>query len=309
MHFADRLAKAVKEKDSVICVGLDPRVEQIPAFLLNKAVANHGKTLTALAEAFVNFNKGIIDGVKDLVVAVKPQIAFYEELGSLGIWAFEETCKYAKEQGLIVIADAKRNDIGSTAEAYARAFLGKTKVFNEEFKVVDADALTINAYLGYDGVKPFMKICHEEGKGIFVLVKTSNPSSGDIQDRVTVEEKMSIAALMGHFVESWGSEDLGECGYSFVGAVVGATYPKEAQLLRKIMPQSIFLVPGYGAQGGKAEDVKPCFNSDGFGAIVNSSRDIIFAYEKNASTKQGEDFAEAAREAVILMNEDLNRVR
>lgn len=309
MHFADRLAKAVKEKESVICVGLDPRVEQIPAFLLNKAVANHGKTQAAMAEAFLNFNKGIIDSVKDLVVAVKPQIAFYEELGSIGFWAFEETCRYAKEQGLIVIADAKRNDIGSTAEAYARAFLGKTKLFNEEFKAIDADALTINAYLGYDGVKPFAKVCREEGKGIFVLVKTSNPSSGDVQDRVTVDEKMSIAALMAHFVESWGSEDVGECGYSFVGAVVGATYPNEAKTLRKIMPETIFLVPGYGAQGGKAEDVKPCFNSDGFGAIVNSSRDIIFAYEKNASTKLGEDFAEAAREAVILMNEDLNAVR
>lgn len=309
MHFADKLIRAIKEKNSAVCVGLDPRLNQIPAFILKKSIEKNGKNFMAAAEAFLEFNKGIIDAVKDLVPCVKPQIAFYEEYGFQGIWAFEETCKYAREQGLIVIADAKVNDIGSTAEAYARAFLGETEILNEKLKVFDADAVTVNAYLGYDGVKPFIKVAQENDKGIFILVKTSNPSSGDLQDRVTEEEKMSIAALMGHFVESWGSEDVGEEGYSSVGAVVGGTFPAEIKKLRAIMPQTIFLVPGYGAQGGDAEGVKNCFNEDGMGAIINSSRDIIFAFEKSPGAKMGEDYAEAARDAVIKMNEDLNRVR
>src|SRR3989338_3032357 len=192
MHFADRLCAAMKAKNSVVCVGLDPQAGNLPAFLLKQAEQEHGKTLKALAHAYLDFNKGIIDAVKDLVVAVKPQLAFYEELGSAGIWAFEETCKYAKAAGLIVIADGKRNDIGSTAEAYANAFLGGTDVFGTKVFANEVDALTVNGYLGFDGIRPFLKACEEQGKGIFVLVRTSNPSSGDLQERMT-GEGMSIA--------------------------------------------------------------------------------------------------------------------
>ncbi len=295
MHFADRLTEAMKAKNSVVCVGLDPQLAKLPEALVKTAVSEYGETFEAAAHAYLEFNKGIIDEVKDLVVAVKPQLAFYEELGHHGIWAFEETCKYARAAGLIVIADGKRNDIGSTAEAYARAFLEGTDLFGQKKEVVEADALTVNAYLGYDGIKPFLQGCRDMGKGIFVLVRTSNPSSGDLQGRVSVDENMSIAELVGNFVESWGSDDIGECGYSFIGAVVGATFPTEAAKLRKLMPNSIFLVPGYGAQGAEAEDTKPCFDKDGLGALVVSARGIIYA--------------ESPREAALKMKEDLNRVR
>lgn len=308
-HFADRLAAAIKEKNSVACVGLDPRFNQMPAFLINKMVEEHGETPRAVANTFFEFNKGIIDAVKDIVPIVKPQVAFYEQYGFLGMWALEETCRYAKSQGLLVLVDGKRNDIGSTAAAYANAYLGGVDLFGTHHFPIECDALTINSYLGLDGVKPFLDACEKEGKGVFTLVKTSNPSSGDIQDRVTADENMSIAELMAHFVETWGYDYIGESGYHFMGAVVGATYPKEAAKLREIMPHSMLLVPGYGAQGGGAEDVKPCFNDDGMGAIVNSSRGIIFAYEKNGATKDGSDYAECARDAAIAMNEDLNSVR
>lgn len=309
MHFADKLAEAMGKKNSAVCVGLDPQLGKLPEFLIKKAVEEYGETFEAAAHAFLEFNKGIIDAVKDFAPAVKPQIAFYEELGYHGIWAFEETCRYARAQGLIVIADGKRNDIGSTAEAYAHAFLEGTNLFGQQKEVTEVDALTVNAYLGYDGVKPFLKSCKEKGKGIFVLVKTSNPSSGDLQGRVTVEEKTSIAELMGHFVDSWGSDDIGECGYSCVGAVVGATFPAEAVKLRKIMPNTIFLLPGYGAQGGGPEDVKTSFDKNGLGALVVSARGIIFAYKEAGASGLGESYAEAAHEAALKMREDLNRVR
>jgi orotidine-5'-phosphate decarboxylase len=291
MHFADRLAEAVKKKNSVICVGLDPRWDQLPKDIQEK----FGSDFEGKAKAFLEFNKGIIDAVTDLVPVVKPQIAFYEALGHHGFWAFEETCKYAQEKGLLVIADAKRNDIGSTAAAYAETFLSG--------EVVQADALTVNGYLGLDGILPFVKMCDKKEKGIFILVKTSNPSSGDLQDRVTADENMSIAELMGHFVDSWGDDSLGE-GYSAVGAVVGATFPAELEKLRGVMKKAWLLVPGYGAQGGGAEDVKAAFDENGLGAVVNSSRGIIFAYEKD-----GGDYKKAARAAVERMNDDLNTVR
>lgn len=310
MHFADRLAEAMKNKNSAVCVGLDPRLSQVPAFIVNKAVEEHGKTPKAAAEAFLEFNKGIIDAVADLVPVVKPQIAFYEEYGYEGMRAFEETCKYAQEKGLLVIADAKRNDIGSTAEAYARTFISGAEVMGEKIQAVQADSLTVNAYLGVDGILPFMRACQETEKGIFVLVKTSNPSSGDLQDRVLADEEMSVAELMANFVESWSDDYLGDSGYGFVGAVVGATYPSELEKLRKLMPNAFLLVPGYGAQGGGAEDVKAAFDKDGLGAVINSSRGIIFAYEKlDGGPNGGENYAEAARDAVIKMNEDLNSVR
>lgn len=308
MHFADRLTAAMKAKNSAVCVGLDPQASKIPAYLLKEAVEEHGQTLKAAAHAYLAFNKGIIDAVKDLVPAVKPQLAFYEELGHDGIWAFEETCKYAKEAGLLVIADGKRNDIGSTAEAYANAFLGGTTIFGQKFMACEADALTVNSYLGFDGIRPFLKACESEGKAIFVLVKTSNPSSGDLQDRITQDEQMSIAELVGNFVESWGDDNVSESGYNFVGAVVGATYPAEAAKLRKIMPHSIFLVPGYGAQGGTAADTKPCFDENGFGALVVSARGIIYAYAESEE-KDGRNYAAAARAAAEKMNKELNQVR
>lgn len=309
MHFADRLNEAIQKKNSVVCVGLDPRLDRLPAFILNEAFKEHGENFTGVANAFVTFCKGIIDSVHELAPAVKPQSAFFEQYGFQGVWAYEEICKYAREKGLIVIADAKRNDIGSTAKAYATAFLGKSEVMGESHSALEADAVTVTPYLGWDGVEPFMEACAENEKGIFVLVRTSNDSAGDLQDRITQGEEMPVHELMGHFVEAWGSEDLGESGYSFVGAVVGATYPGEAKKLREIMPKTIFLVPGYGAQGGGAEDVRPCFNEDGLGAIVNSSRGIIFAYENHGKDKEGRDYADCARDAVIDMNAALNKVR
>lgn len=292
-HFADRLIAAIKQKGVPICVGLDPRLEQIPSFIKDEKVLEKGKSFEAAAEAILDFNKGIIDAVHDLVPAVKPQFAFYMQYGFSGVRAFEETCKYAQEKGLIVIADAKCNDIGSTAEAYARAFIGEMELFGETVAGMDCDAVTVNPYLGYDGIKPFIEICKKRGKGIFVLVKTSNPSSGDLQDRVT-EDKLRNYEIVAQLLESWGADEIGASGYTSIGAVVGATYPDEAKRLRKLMPHAYFLVPGYGAQGGKAADVKYCFNEDGFGALINSSRDIIFH--------------ESPREAVLKMRKDLEKI-
>lgn len=276
-HFADQLIAEIKKKNSVVCVGLDPVEEKLPKEILEK----HEN----LADAFIEFDKGILDAVKDHVVAVKPQLAYYEVLGHEGIRAFEESCAYARKLGLLVIADGKRNDIGSTAEAYAKAYLGRGT----------ADALTVNGYLGFDGVQPFLTACREHGKGIFILVRTSNPSSGDIQDRSLQDENMRIAELMAHFVESWGDDLVGESGYSSVGAVVGATYPKEVANLRKLMPHAIFLLPGFGAQGATAEDTSSAFDKDGLGALVVSARGIIYAENPELSA--------------IQMKEELNRVR
>lgn len=306
MHFSDALVRSIKAKESALCVGLDPQLSKLPAFLLKRVVQEHGETMEAAAEAFIAFNKGIIDAVKDLVPAVKPQLAYYEEFGHQGIRAFEETCAYAKQAGLLVIADGKRNDIGSTAEAYARAFF-EPNLFGK-LQETSVDALTVNAYLGVDGISPFLKACGKD-KGIFVLVRTSNPSSGDLQDRVTGDENMSIAELMGHFVESWGSDCEGEEGYSSVGAVVGATHPVQAERLRAILPKNFFLVPGYGTQGGTAEDVAACFNNDGLGALIVQARGIIYAFAEGGGLANGEHFAEAARNATLKMKEDVNRVR
>ncbi|MBI4231859.1 orotidine-5'-phosphate decarboxylase [Candidatus Peregrinibacteria bacterium] len=308
-NFADKLVEAVKAKGNAICVGLDPRLEQIPQSIKNIALQTEETPLAAAAGAILAFNKGIIDAVHDLVPVVKPQIAFYEIFGAEGIKAYEETLRYAKSKGLLTIADAKRNDIGTTAEAYAKAFLGEVSMFEGEQEVImpifDADSITINSYLGWDGVKPFVDECRKYDKGLFALVKTSNKGSGDIQD-LRLEEGVTVYEVMGHLVDSWGANEVGESGYSFVGAVVGATYPEEAKKLRKIMPRSIFLVPGYGAQGGGAQDIVPCFNKDGLGAIVNNSRGIIFAYEKLEYSPDA--YAEAARAAVLEMKNDLERV-
>lgn len=309
-NFADKLIEAVKKKGNPICVGLDPRLNQIPKSIIKKALSGGEKSPTvAAAAAILEFNKGIIDAVVDLVPVVKPQIAFYEIFGADGVRAFEETIKYAKNKGLITIADAKRNDIGSTAEAYARAFLGEVEIFEGEQEIIqpifDADSITINAYLGWDGVKPFVDECAKYDKGFFVLVKTSNKSSGDLQD-LEMKDGRTVYEILGHLIDSWGANEIGESGYSFVGAVVGATYPEQSKKLRAIMPNSIFLVPGYGAQGGTAADVKHCFNKDGFGAIVNSSRGIIFAYEEMGMSEDA--YQDAARKAVMKMREDLKKL-
>jgi len=280
MNFADALIQAVEKKQNPTCVGLDPRPEMVPEFLKENGIAN----------SFFEFNKGIIDAVHELVPIVKPQIAFYEVFGPDGLKAFVDTVKYAQSKGLLVIADAKRNDIGSTAQAYAKAM----------FESNNADCVTVNAYLGSDGVKPFVEYCKQD-KGIFVLVKTSNPSSGELQDK-DMEGKPLYAQMAG-LVNTWGEESIGTNGYSSVGAVVGATYPEQASELRKVMQKNIWLVPGYGAQGGGAKDVLPCFNNDGLGAIVNSSRGITGAWQKNQVGE--EDFAKAALEAVEFMKQDL----
>ena len=311
-NFADKLIEAVKKKGNPICVGLDPRLDQIPDFIIAKIQKDGDLSPTELAAAaMLEFNKGIIDAVADLVPVVKPQIAFYEIYGADGMRAYLQTLKYAKEKGLLTIADAKRNDIGSTAEMYAQSFLGEIQLFEgSEHEIVtpifDADSLTINAYLGWDGVKPFAEECDKYGKGVFVLVKTSNKSSGDLQD-LQMADGRAVFEIMGHYVDSWGADYIGESGYSFIGAVVGATYPQEAKRLRQIMPNSIFLVPGYGAQGGGAADIAPCFNQDGLGAIINSSRGIIFAYRELDDFRPAA-YAEAARSAVLEMKNDLDTI-
>ena len=304
IHFADRLTARISDLSNPTVVGLDPRLKQIPKFILENAVSELGETRVAAAKAILDFNKGIIDAIYDIVPAVKPQIAFYECYGHEGFAAYEETIRYAQEKGLLVIGDAKRNDIGSTATAYADGHLGMVDLFGEQAPSINADSLTVTPYLGTDGIKPFTKVCEEHGKGIFVLVRTSNPSSDEIQSQPVGD--MLMDEHVAHLVEGWGRDLIGQSGFSSVGAVVGATYPEEARVLRNIMPNQIFLVPGYGAQGGGAEDVKPCFHENGTGAIVNSSRGIIFAYE--ASGQSGEAYAEAARDAALSMKEDLGKL-
>lgn len=303
-HFADQLTYRISELNNPTVIGLDPRLDQIPDFIKNRAIKKHGQTTLAAAEAIIEFNKGLIEAISDIVVAIKPQIAFYECYGFEGFRAYEETIAYAQSKGMLVIGDAKRNDIGSTAEAYANGHLGEVDIFGEKIKTINADCLTVTPYLGTDGIVPFTDVCRELGKGIFVLVRTSNPSSDEIQSQVVGDQLMDeyVASL----VEGWGRELIGESGFSSVGAVVGATYPEEARALRNLMPNQIFLVPGYGAQGGGAEDVKPCFHDNGTGALINSSRDIIFAYQKNG--QPGEAYTETAREAAIRMKEDLGKL-
>ncbi|MBN2087036.1 orotidine-5'-phosphate decarboxylase [Candidatus Peregrinibacteria bacterium] len=302
INFADRLTNRISDLANPTVVGLDPRLSQIPEFITEDAIDEFGETFEAAANAILEFNKGIIDAISDIVPAVKPQIAFYECYGHYGLWAYEETTKYAQEKGMLVIGDAKRNDIGSTAKAYAEGHLGLVDLFGESIPSINTDALTVTPYLGSDGILPFTKVCAEQGKGIFVLVRTSNPSSDEIQSQPLGDYLMD--EHVANLVEGWGRDLIGDNGFSSVGAVVGATYPEEARVLRNVMPNQIFLVPGYGAQGGGAEDVRPCFHENGTGAIVNSSRGIIFAYEKD--NQPGEAYAEAARNAAMSMKKDLS---
>ncbi len=306
--FIDKLIESIKEKNNPTVVGLDPKIEYVPSFIKEKAFKEFGVTLKGAAQAIIQFNKQLVDAVYDKVPAVKPQLAYYEMYGIEGMIAFDETCRYAGSKGLLVIADGKRNDIGTTAEAYSRAFLGETVLADEiKQKAFDTDALTVSPYLGIDGIKPFIDDCDKHEKGIFVLVKTSNKSSGQLQDLVT-QDCRSIYEIMASYVNEWGKNVRGQYGYSSVGAVVGATYPNQAKLLRSIMKHAYILVPGYGAQGGTARDCVNNFNSDGLGAIVNASRSIMCAYmSDNWKNLYSEDkFAEAARAEVIRMKEDLN---
>lgn len=300
-----KLIEQIQKKDAPIVVGLDPMLSFIPEYILNNAYKECGKNLDGISRAIFEYNKGIIDAVYDLVPAVKPQIAMYEQFGIPGLVAYDRTVKYAKEKGLIVIGDVKRGDIGSTSAAYATAHLGKVEIDGVKVPIFDEDFATVNPYLGTDGIKPFIDACNENDKGIFVLVKTSNPSSGELQDKILKDTDKPVYELMGEMVTAWGEQSM-DGNYSNVGAVVGATYPEMGQLLRKVMPKAFILVPGYGAQGGKGKDLKPFFNEDGLGAIVNSSRGIIAAYKNEAYASFGaEGYADASRQAVIDMQKDI----
>ena len=302
-----KLIGQIIKKDAPIVAGLDPQLSFVPKKILDGKIKDMGETLDAAAAAIIDYNKAIVDAVSDLVPAVKPQIAMYEQFGIPGLKAFTETVNYCKKKGLIVIADIKRGDIGSTSGAYATAHLGKVQIGEKKLEVFDEDFCTVNPYLGSDGIKPFIDTCNENDKGIFILVKTSNPSSGEFQDRVLRDEDSTLYEAVGFKVNEWAKLSMdGE--YSNIGAVVGATYPKMGEILRRIMPKSFILVPGYGAQGGTGKDLKPFFNQDGLGAIVNSSRGIIAAYKNEKYSKFGEDgFADASRAAVLDMKEDIRR--
>ena len=303
----NKLVAEIKKKDAPVVVGLDPMLGYVPEHLTKKAFEEFGETLEGAAEAIWQYNKGIVDAVYDLIPAVKPQIAMYEQFGIPGMTAFKKTVDYCKEKGLVVIGDIKRGDIGSTSTAYAVGHLGKVAVGSRQYYGFDEDFVTVNPYLGSDGVNPFIDVCKEEKKGIFVLVKTSNPSSGEFQDRLI--DGRPLYELVGEKVAEWGSQCMGD-DYSYVGCVVGATYPEMGKILRKIMPKTYILVPGSGAQGGKASDLAPYFNKDGLGAIVNSSRGIICAYKQEKYAKFGAgNYAEASRQAVIDMIQDINEGR
>ncbi|MCL2697196.1 MAG: orotidine-5'-phosphate decarboxylase [Oscillospiraceae bacterium] len=350
----DRLIEKIAETGNPTVVGLDPKLEYIPEFIKQKVFAKNGESLKGAAKAVLKFNKGIIDAIHKVVPAVKPQLAFYEMLGVEGIKAFHKTIEYAKARGMYIIADGKRNDIGSTAEGYAAAYLGKVQVGANEYEPFPADALTVNAYLGSDGITPFTDMCKKYDKGIFVLVKTSNPSSNELQDRILdisissakelaggINERLNngreitkncdnskslvncssgqlqeintgspqlmngelVYEIMGRLCEIWGKDIMGKYGYSAVGAVVGATYPEQIKIMREKHPHTFFLIPGYGAQGGKADDLKAAFDSRGLGAVVNSSRAVMCAWQKEKCDEQ--DYAGAALREVMRMKNEL----
>lgn len=301
----NKLINKIRQTNAPIVVGLDPMMKFVPEHIQKKAFAEYGETLEGAAEAIWQYNKGIVDAIYDLVPAVKPQIAMYEQFGIPGLIAFKKTVDYCREKDLVVIGDVKRGDIGSTSEAYAVGHLGKVSVGSKSYYGFDEDFATVNPYLGSDGINPFTKICKEEKKGIFILVKTSNPSSGEFQDRQV--DSRPLYEIVGEKVAAWGADCMPETGdYSFVGAVVGATYPEQGKALRKIMPHTFILVPGYGAQGGKGADLVHFFNEDGLGAIINSSRGIIAAYQQEKYARfDAEHYADASRAAVLDMKEDI----
>lgn len=301
-----QLIEKIQRTKAPVCVGLDPMLSYIPEHIVKKSFADFGETLEGAADAIWQFNKEIVDHTYDLIPSVKPQIAMYEQFGIEGLTVYKKTVEYCQLKGLVVIGDAKRGDIGSTSAAYATAHIGSIQVGSKTLKGFGTDFLTVNPYLGTDGVKPFVDVCKKEDKGLFVLVKTSNPSSGEFQDQLV--NGRPVYELVAEKVVEWGADCM-DGTYSNVGAVVGATYPEMSRILRQLMPNTYFLVPGYGAQGGTAEDLKYCFNEDGLGAIVNSSRGIIAAYKQEKYAKFGaEHFAEASRQAVLDMVADINSV-
>ena len=308
MNAIDRLIQQIKKKNNPSMMGLDPRLENIPVFIREEAYKKHGKNFKGAAEAILVFNKRLIDKTFDVIPAVKPQIAFYEALGEEGLRVFRETCEYAKEKGLLIIGDIKRGDIGATASAYSSAFLGKTKIGDQLQSVFDVDFITVNPYLGTESIKPFLDDCKKYEKGLFILVKTSNKTSGDLQDLLTFGGKFLYEHVAG-LVNRWAEDLKGENGYSAVGAVVGATYPEQLTTLRELLKWSYILVPGYGAQGGTASGAAGAFSTDGLGAIVNSSRGIIQAYSSELWKKiyAEEQFDEAARAEVLRMRDELNK--
>ena len=300
----NKLVANIKKTGAPIVVGLDPMLNYVPEHVQQKAFAEYGETLEGAAEAIWQFNKEIVDKTYDLIPAVKPQIAMYEQFGIPGLQAFKKTVDYCKEKGLVVIGDIKRGDIGSTSAAYAVGHVGRVQVGSKTYVPFDEDFVTVNPYLGSDGVNPFIKVCKEENKGMFILVKTSNPSSGEFQDRII--DGRPLYEWVGEKVAQWGEEHMGD-GYSYIGAVVGATYPEMGKVLRKIMPKTFILGPGYGAQGGKGADLVHFFNEDGLGAIVNSSRGIIAAYKQEQYKAFGEmNYADASRQAVKDMIADIS---
>ncbi len=301
----NKLIAKIQKTKAPIVVGLDPMLSYIPEHIQKKAFEEYGETLEGAAEAIWQFNKEIVDKTYDLIPAVKPQIAMYEQFGIEGLKAYKKTIDYCKSKDLLVIGDIKRGDIGSTSAAYAVGHLGKVQVGSKCYVPFDEDFATVNPYLGSDGVKPFIEVCQEEGKGIFVLVKTSNPSSGEFQDQLV--DGRPLYELVGEKVAQWGEEHMGD-SYSYVGAVVGATYPEMGAVLRKLMPKTFILVPGYGAQGGQGKDLVHFFNEDGLGAIVNSSRGIIAAYKQEKYASFGaENFGDASRAAVEDMAADIRQ--
>ena len=300
----NKLIEKIKKTNAPIVVGLDPMLNYVPEHIQKRAFSEFGETLEGAAEAIWQFNKAIVDATYDLIPAVKPQVAMYEQFGLEGMKAFKKTVDYCHEKGLVVIGDVKRGDIGSTSEAYAVGHLGKVQVGSKRYYGFDEDFATVNPYLGSDGIKPFIKVCKEENKGLFILVKTSNPSSGEFQDRLI--DGRPLYEWVGEQVDAWGKEHMGD-SYSYIGAVVGATYPEQGKVLRKVMPKTFILVPGYGAQGGRGKDLVHFFNEDGLGAIINSSRGIIAAYKQEAYAKFGaENFADASRQAVKDMIADID---
>ena len=297
----DRLIEKIAEKQNPTVAGLDPKLDFVPEYIKQKAFSEHGETLKGAADALLQFNKGLIDALCDIVPAVKPQAAYYEMYGYEGVKALYETQEYARSKGLFVITDGKRNDIGSTMEAYAAAHLGRTKVGSAEYEPFLADALTVNGYLGSDGINPVIKVCKEYDKAIFVLAKTSNPSSGELQDMKIGDR--TVYEVMGDMCEEWGKELTGKYGYSGVGIVAGATYPEQIEILRARLPHTFFLIPGYGAQGASAKDISAAFDKNGLGGIVNSSRGIMCAYQKEKCDEK--DFAAAARREAIRMRDEI----
>ena len=302
MNAIDRLINKIKETNNPTVMGLDPRFDMIPKCVTDK----YEKTLEGVSKAILEYNKALIDETYDIIPAVKPQIAFYEMFGIPGMEAFKETCKYAKEKGMIVIADIKRGDIGSTAQGYSNAFLGKTKIGDKEESIFDVDFVTVNPYMGTNCVKPFIEDCKKYDKGIFILVKTSNPSSGELQD-LKLENGQEVYMQVANLVEKWGEDLIGEYGYSSIAAVVGATYPEQLEQIRKEAPHTYFLIPGYGAQGGKANDIALGFDKNGLGGIVNASRSLMCAYKSELWKDEfkEEEYAKATRAEALRMKEEL----